>query len=189
MATREPSFVERARRAQLIDVTIDSVAQHGYAKVSLARIADSAGITKAAVLYHFRTKDAVIDAAYRFVLAALVEDVAAAVEAVDAREGPRAYVRAMVGHLRDHPTHTRMLVEALGNSALGHSPEDRWRPLADIIDASVRTRRTAGVDSRTLAIIVGGGIDAIVTERLHDPEYDSVAAAEALAAMLDAALT
>jgi TetR/AcrR family transcriptional regulator len=82
-----------------------------------------------------------------------------------------------------------MLVEALGNSALGHSPEDRWRPLADIIDASVRTRGTAGVDSRTLAIIVGGGIDAIVTERLHDPNYDSVAAAESLAAMLDAALT
>ena len=189
MATREPSFIERTRRAQLIDVTIDSVAEHGYSKVSLARIADSAGITKAAVLYHFRTKDAVVEAAYRFVLTALVEDVAAAVEAVDAGEGPLAYVRAMIGHLRTHPRHTRMLVEALGNSALGHAPEDRWRPLADIIDAALRARETVGVDSRTLAIITGGGIDAIVTECLHDPEYDSAEAAESLAAMLDAALT
>ncbi|WP_415973783.1 TetR/AcrR family transcriptional regulator [Rhodococcus sp. 077-4] len=189
MATREPSFIERTRRAQLIDVTIDSVAQHGYAKVSLARIAESAGITKAAVLYHFRTKDAVVDAAYRFVLAALVQDVAAAVEGVDAREGPQAYVRSMIGHLRTHPRHTRMLVEALGNSALEHTPEQRWRPLADLIDAAVRARGTDGVDSRTLAIIVGGGIDAIVTERLHDPEYDSAAAAESLSAMVNAALS
>ncbi|MGV8872302.1 MAG: TetR/AcrR family transcriptional regulator [Rhodococcus sp. (in: high G+C Gram-positive bacteria)] len=189
MATKEPSFIERTRRAQLIDVTIDSVDRYGYSKVSLARIADSAGITKAAVLYHFRTKDAVVEAAYRFVLDALVTDVAAAVDAVEAEDGPQAYVRAMVGHLRAHPRHTRMLIEALGNSALGHTPEQRWRPLADIIDASARVRCVQGVDARTIAIITGGAIDAIVTECLHDPEYDSAAAADSLAAMLDAALT
>ncbi|OZD01130.1 TetR family transcriptional regulator [Rhodococcus sp. 06-235-1A] len=189
MATKEPSFIERTRRAQLIDVTIDAVAEHGYAKVSLARIADSAGITKAAVLYHFRTKDAVVEAAYRFVLDALVEDVAAAVGAVRAQDGPRAYVRSMVGHLHSHPGRTRMLIEALGNSALGHTPEQRWRPLADLIDAAVRARGTSGVDARTLAVITGGAIDAIVIERLHDPQYDSASAADSLAAMLDAALS
>ena len=188
MATKEPSFIERTRRAQLIDVTIDAVAEHGYAKVSLARIADNAGITKAAVLYHFRTKDSVVEAAYRFVLDLLVEDVAAAVGAVRAQDGPQAYVRAMVGHLRAHPRHTRMLVEALEHSTPGHTPEQRWRPLADLIDASVRARGTATVDSRTLAVITGGAIDAIVTERLHDAKYDSAAAADTLAAMLDAAL-
>lgn len=189
MATKEPSFIERTRRAQLIDVTIDAVAEHGYAKVSLARIADNAGITKAAVLYHFRTKDAVVEAAYERVLDALVEDVAAAVEAVRAQDGPQAYVRAMVGHLRAHPRHTRMLIEALGHSTPGHTPEQRWRPLADIIDASVRARGTDDVDSRTLAIITGGAIDAIVSECLHDADYDSAAAGESLAAMLDAALS
>ena len=51
-----------------------------------------------------------------------------------------------------------------------------------------RHHRRIRPGSRTLAIIVGGGIDAIVTERLHDPEYDSAAAAESLSAMLDAAL-
>ncbi|OZE87892.1 TetR family transcriptional regulator [Rhodococcus sp. 14-2483-1-1] len=189
MATREPSFIERTRRAQLIDVTITAVAEHGYSNVSLARIADNAGITKAAVLYHFRTKDAVVEAAYRFVLDALVQDVAAAVGDVPAQDGPQAYVRAMVGHLRAHPRHTRMLIEALANSTAGHTPEQRWRPLADLIDASVRARGTDGVDSRTLAIITGGAVDAIVTECLHDPDYDSAAAGESLAAMLDAALS
>ena len=188
MATKEPSFIERTRRAQLIEVTIDAVARHGYAKVSLARIADNAGITKAAVLYHFRTKDAVVEAAYRFVLDALVEDVAVAVEAVDVQERPQAYVRAMLGHLRAHRGHTRMLIEALGNIAPEHAPEQRWRPLADLIDASVRARGTDGVDSRTLAIITGGAIDAIVTECLHDSEYDSAAAGESLTTMLDAAM-
>jgi TetR/AcrR family transcriptional regulator len=188
VATEKPSFTERARRAQLIDVTIEAVAEHGYAKVSLARIAESVGITKAAVLYYFRTKDAVMDAAYQFVLTALVDDVAEAVESVDAQIGPQAYVRAMVGHLREYPRHTRMLIEALGNPAHGHTPEQRWRPLADVIDTAVAARGAHAVDSRSLAIITGGAIDAIVTECLHDPTYDSATAAETLAQMLDAAL-
>ncbi|WP_338890113.1 TetR/AcrR family transcriptional regulator [Rhodococcus sovatensis] len=188
MATEKPSFIEQARRAQLIDVTIDAVAEHGYAKVSLARIAESVGITKAAVLYYFRTKDALMDAAYQFVLTALVDDVARAVESVDAQNGPQAYVRSMIGHLRENPRHTRMMIEALGNPAHGHTPDQRWRPLADVIDSAVAARGSHAVDSRSLAIIIGGAIDAIVTECLHDPPYDSAAAAETLVEMLDAAL-
>ena len=56
--SHERTFTERARRQQLIGVTIEQVAQRGFAGASLARIAEAAGITKAAVLYHFGSKDA-----------------------------------------------------------------------------------------------------------------------------------
>ncbi|WP_338887771.1 hypothetical protein [Rhodococcus sovatensis] len=74
------------------------------------------------VLYCFRTKDAVMDAAYQFVLTALVDDVAGAVESVDAQNGPQAYVRSMIGHVREHPRRTRMMIVALGNPAPGRKP-------------------------------------------------------------------
>ncbi|WP_341719251.1 helix-turn-helix domain-containing protein [Micromonospora sp. FIMYZ51] len=191
MTTRrgELTLIERVRRAQLIEVTIELVADRGYAGASLAAIAERAGLTKAAVLYHFPTKAAVVRAAHEHALSALVGEVAAAVEAADAAAGPAAYIRSMVGHLRRHPRHTRMIIEAMVHDGGDHDPAERWRPLAEII-ARARDARSRGNDSdpRTTAIIVGGAIDAIVSEQLHDPEYDTAQAAEQLIEMLDRSL-
>ena len=172
-------MIEQVRRAQLIEVTIALVAEHGYAGTSLARIAEGAEITKAAVLYHFPSKDAVVEAARAWVLEALVAQVGAAVEAATTAEAPAAYVRAMVGHFRDHPRHTRMIIEASLHTGGGErpEPETRWRPLAGLLEAA----GTPG-DPRTTAIILSGAIDGIVTERLADPAYDCDAAAGQLIA-------
>jgi TetR/AcrR family transcriptional regulator len=188
-ATAELTLIERARRAQLIEVTIELVADRGYAGASLAAIAERAGITKAAVLYHFPTKAAVVRAAHEHVLTALVADVAAAVEAADTANRPAAYVRSMVGHLREHPRHTRMIIEAMVHDDGDHDPAARWRPLAQLIDAARLARGGGDIDTRTTAIIVGGGIDAIVAEQLHDPDYDTAAAAEHLIEMLDTTIS
>ncbi|MFF5214601.1 TetR/AcrR family transcriptional regulator [Micromonospora sp. NPDC000442] len=189
-ATAELTLIERARRAQLIEVTIELVADRGYAGASLAAIAERAGITKAAVLYHFPTKDAVVRAAHEHALAALVAGVAGAVEAADAASRPAAYVRSMVGHLREHPRHTRMIIEAMVHDDGDQDPAARWRPLAELISAARLARGGSGdIDARTTAIIIGGGIDAIVAEQLHDPDYDTAAAAEQLIDMLDATLS
>lgn len=182
---KPPTLTERARRAQLIEVAIEQVAEHGYAGTSLSRIAEGAGITKAAVLYHFSTKDAVIRAAYDHVLDALVRTVGAAVDAADVAAKPAAYARAMIGHLRERPRHTRMLIETAIGTGAEHAPEARWRPLAELLDAAVAARAGRAIDPRTTAIVLGGAIDAIVAERLRDPGYDTAAAAGELAAMID----
>ncbi|QSB13581.1 TetR/AcrR family transcriptional regulator [Natronosporangium hydrolyticum] len=177
----EPTLTERARRAQLIEVTIELVADKGYAGASLSGIAERAGITKAAVLYHFPTKAAVIQAAHGHALTALTDEVAAAVAAAPVPEQPAAYIRSMIGHLREHPRHTRMIVEAMSHDGGDYDPADRWRPLAEIITAARLAGGTVGGgDPRTTAIVIGGAVDAIVAERLHDPGYDTSAAAEQL---------
>ncbi|MFD2080606.1 DNA-binding transcriptional regulator, AcrR family [Actinopolymorpha cephalotaxi] len=185
---RALTLTERARRAQLIDITIDRVAEKGHAGTSLAGIAEAAGITKAAVLYHFATKETLVKAAYDQVLGALATDVAAATEAAGELAAPAAYVRSMIGHLHRHPRHTRMIVEAVSHGGAEHATQARWRPLAHLVDVAARARGGAGVDSRTLAIIIGGAIDAIVTERLRDPGFDTAGAADRLAELVEAAL-
>lgn len=183
------TFVERARRAQLIEVTIALVAERGYAATTLASIAQAAGITKGAVLYHFATKEAVVAAAYESVLQALVNHVGEAVEAAPVARRPQAYVRGMIEHLRTHPQHTRMLTQALTVVAEPASSRERWAALERLIVAAreAMSLRTA-IDTRSLAIAVGGAIDGIVTERLADPDYDTQAAAEVLVLMLDGVL-
>ncbi|GAA0964613.1 TetR/AcrR family transcriptional regulator [Actinocorallia libanotica] len=185
---RRLSFIEQARRDQLVETTIGLVAEHGYAAASLARIAQAAGITKGAVLYHFASKDAVVAAAHAHVLDALVADVGAAVDAAPPDQAPAAYTRRMVGYLTENPHHARMVIEAM--TADGRpDAEARREPLAALLRRARGSRGLPpGPDPRTLALITGGAIDAIVTERLRDPGYDARTAAEALVTMLETAL-
>ena len=76
---RDSTLTRRVRRAQLIEVTVELVADKGYAGVSLSGIAERAGITKPAVLYHFSSKAEIVNAAYEHVLSALTTQVATAV--------------------------------------------------------------------------------------------------------------
>ncbi|MFI7578904.1 TetR family transcriptional regulator [Kocuria kalidii] len=205
-AVPAPSHIRQARRTQLVEVTLELVAEHGYAATSLARIARAAGITKGAVLYHFPTKDAVLAAAREQVLAELVADVGAAVDACGATAAPGAYVRRMVGHLAEDPRRARVLVQAgLHEAGLhedsprrGGAPDGGARPASaarwQALAALLRRARPSGgpgpaLDPRTLAIAVGGAIDGIVAEMLEDPSYDAVAAAETVVRMLEGELS
>ncbi|MBV9802070.1 MAG: TetR family transcriptional regulator, partial [Solirubrobacterales bacterium] len=54
------TFIEQARRAQIVGVAIDTIAELGYAQASLARIAERAGISKGVIAYHFAGKEDLI---------------------------------------------------------------------------------------------------------------------------------
>lgn len=183
--------IERERRTQIIAATITLVAERGYAAASLSQIARAAGVAKGTVVYHFTTKDAVLDAAYQHVLTSLVAHVTEQVEAVPARSAPGAYVRAMIGHLTSYPEQARMIVQAgLAAAARGDRSRppgrQRWAPLAEILgEAALDEGHTADADElRTRAILAGGMIDAVVGEFLDDPTYDAGAAAETIVELL-----
>ncbi|WP_045741851.1 TetR/AcrR family transcriptional regulator [Actinoplanes rectilineatus] len=182
------TLTEQARRAQLIGVTVDLIARHHYSGTSLARIAEAAGISKAAVLYHFPSKDAVVRAAYDSVIEALTGHIGAAIGTRTGAAALEAYIRSLVGHLRDHPAHTRMIVEAISEDAevedTPHAP-GRQASVAALIAAG----RDAGdyrrdVDPAVTAVIVNGALDGIVSENLADPAFDTAAAAENLIDLL-----
>jgi len=48
-------------RSRLLDTAVKLFSEHGVEGTSLQMIADELGITKAAVYYHFKTKDAIAD--------------------------------------------------------------------------------------------------------------------------------
>ena len=57
--------VEDSRRRQLIEVTIDSLAELGYVGTTLAQIASRAEVSPGLVAHYFGDKDSLLDAAFR----------------------------------------------------------------------------------------------------------------------------
>jgi AcrR family transcriptional regulator len=189
---RPPTFTEQARRAQLIDATIDLVARHGYAGTSLARIAEAAQISKATVLYHFPSKDAVVRAAYESVLDGLTAQVGAAVEQRSGAAAVEAYIRSLVGHLNERPERARVISEAItGDAEISDRPASasRWQTVAALVEAAQAAGEyRSDADPRVTALMINGAVDAIVAERLADPAFDTPGAAEQLVEMLRRAL-
>jgi AcrR family transcriptional regulator len=148
-------------------------------------------VTKAAVLYHFDSKNAVVRSAYESVIGALTaivgERIAAAPTPAAAVD---AYLTALVRYMADNPTHVRVIVEALDRdnaTGIGDSPQptERWKGLADLIDAAVASGAyRSDVDSRVLALILNGAVDGLVAESLADPAFDLTAATGTVLAML-----
>jgi betaine-aldehyde dehydrogenase len=56
---------EEARRVQLVEVTIDSLAEVGYVGTTLAEIARRAGVSPGLVSHYFGDKDGLLEAAFR----------------------------------------------------------------------------------------------------------------------------
>jgi betaine-aldehyde dehydrogenase len=69
--------LEEARRAQLIEVTIDSLAEVGYVGSTLAQIASRADVSPGLVSHYFDDKDSLLEAAFRTLSRRLFDGVSA----------------------------------------------------------------------------------------------------------------
>jgi len=52
----KPTFIEEARRRQILDASMQLFAQNGFDQTSLAEIADAVGVSKGVISYHFDGK-------------------------------------------------------------------------------------------------------------------------------------
>ena len=89
--TTEP--LEESRRRQLIDVTIDSLAELGYVGTTLAQIAGRAGVSPGLVAHYFGDKDGLLDAAFRSLARRVGDHVRARLRQINT---PRARVQAVI---------------------------------------------------------------------------------------------
>jgi betaine-aldehyde dehydrogenase len=88
-----PEPVEEMRRRQLIEVTIDSLAELGYVGTTLAQIAARAGVSPGLVAHYFNDKDGLLEAAFR----SLARRVGMQVRARLTRVGtPRGRIQAVI---------------------------------------------------------------------------------------------
>src|SRR5690348_7741142 len=84
---------EEARRQQLIEVTIDSLAEVGYVGSTLAQIAQRAGVSPGLVAHYFGDKDGLLEATFRALARGIGERMR---ERLERARTPRGRVQAVI---------------------------------------------------------------------------------------------
>jgi TetR/AcrR family fatty acid metabolism transcriptional regulator len=110
----KPSFIETARRAQIIDCAIEAIAELGFAQASLAQIAKRAGVSTGVILYYFAGKDELIRAVGAHVFATGAALISPPVNAqTTARGALRIFIEASVAFLATHRNYARAVMNII----------------------------------------------------------------------------
>lgn len=177
---RSGTFIEAARRAQIIEAAIVAVNEHGYAGASLSVIAARAETSKSVISYHFDGKEELLAQVVEQVYGEVGELIIAAVDAADGWPGKlEAYVRAELGYVRDH----RERILAANEIVISHRDADgtplylqggdeETALLEHLLQRGRRAKVFAPLDVKITAVTIVHAIDGAITEAQRDPGLD-----------------
>lgn len=185
------TFLEAARRSQIIDAAIDVVNAVGFARTSLSRIAAQAGTSKSVVSYHFDGKEELLEQVVERVFGEVGDVVLTEVEKESGWSAKlAAYVRAELAVMRDHrarilaaheivishrrPDGTPAYLEHEGNTAL----------LDAILRGGQQTGEFGSFDVRVASVTVTHAVDGALTLAQKDPTTDLDSHAQHLVPLL-----
>lgn len=199
---KKTSFIHSARRAQIVAATIEVIAEIGWAQTSIRKIADRVGVAMSAVLYHFGTRDNLVDAVIEEMYRCAVAEVAPALQAEDTSAGKlAAYIRANIAYFDEHRTH----LAALAQLSAGYQPSDGRRfdqlgmteelreQLAaldpgPILLAGQRDREFGEFPADSMSVALRGAVNGVVEKILREPDFDARAYADDLVVIFERAV-
>lgn len=164
----ESTFINEARRRQIVAATVRVLAEHGLSGTSLSRIAKTAGLSSAGLItYHFADKDDVFVTLTGELLAdmsVLLDDRLAAA-GDDPVERFEAYIRTHVGWQQQHPDEVSALWRlAMGWKAPGRDCAFDEAPMIDPLRSILSEGQEAGVfgdfDLDTVTALVAASVES-----------------------------
>lgn len=189
----QPTFIEEARRKQIIEAALQTIAEQGYTQTSFAEIAKGLGITKGLIAYHFNGKHDLITSAIHTILnrqGAYIKEQVDAQE--DASDKLRAYIESSFDYIEQNRPHFVALVDLWGSFT---SPEEKqafsvtaYDPCRAHLKKIFRIGKEQGtfvvLDDQAMASVIQGAIDGVMLQWVFDPEtVDLTQAAKELSEM------
>jgi AcrR family transcriptional regulator len=176
---RARTFTETARRAQIVEAAIDTIAEVGYARASLARIGERIGISKGLIGYHFAGKGELI----KQVTYEIVEQMKAYMTLpilAEAKNGPRflrAYIGSYLAFMREHRNHMVALVEISRGSPDGQQPIGGVDEDVRIFEQHLARFQAEGqlrpdFDPSVMALAIRAALNAVLLRLVHNPDLD-----------------
>lgn len=174
------SFIEAARRAQLVEAAVATVNELGYHRASLAEIAGRAGIVKSAVAYYFASKEGLLLSVVQTVFGTLGESVLAAVDGIeDPIARLRAYADAYVWHVDTHRRAIAAAVEIVvshrtadGTPLYLRNDDDDTALLRSIVRAGMEVGAFQAIPLDVATGLVESVLDRAITLVQRDPGVD-----------------
>jgi TetR/AcrR family transcriptional regulator, fatty acid metabolism regulator protein len=190
------SFIGTARRAQIIESAIETIATLGYAKASLAQIAKRAKISKGVISYYFGSKDELIQQIVIQVYTAAAYFMMPYIEAeATARGMLRAFIESNLAFMRAHPQQLLALVEIFtnfrtqeGRPFYGAAENE---PNVESLEAVLRMGQESGefraFSTRVMALTIRSAIDMVPGQMVLHPDLDLASYGRELATLFDQA--
>ncbi len=186
-----------ARRGQIIDATIETIARSGYRQASFARIAEQAGLSSTRLIsYHFAGKDELVHALIDRVYAELVGFMGERLgHARTPRERLAAYIRALVEFIATHAAQMQALMSVFlehqfddGSATYdGESDRSALGPMQEILRDGQRGGEFRAFDTFVMASAIQRSLDGLPFLLRTAPELDLAAYAEELVTLFDRA--
>lgn len=147
-------------RQRLVDAAVELFTVHSFAGTSLQMIADELGFTKAAIYYHFKTREQLLTG----VLEPIFAELENAVDAAEQQRSTTVRAEVMLRGYAEMAVRHRALVSVLGGdpSVIRQlSAQPGW---AELIDRQMRLLADVepGPGGRVKAAVVVGGIAGAV---------------------------
>ncbi|MGW0333648.1 TetR/AcrR family transcriptional regulator [Streptomyces sp. NPDC003011] len=189
------TFTQKARRAQIVQAAIETLAESGYAKASFTRISQQAELSSTGMIsYHFSGKpelfaevaDTIIGQAGAFTAARIADE-------PTHRGRLSAYITACFDFIARHPLQARALMEIVRMVRDGQiTGLDDVRDGVTSVDTLVELLeqgRAAGefgaFDCLTMALAVRGAMDNVLRHHMCSPPEQLQYATQELIAMFD----
>ena len=178
---RTRSFAETARRAQIVDCAIDTIAEVGFAKASVDQIAKRAGVSKGVITYHFPNKEEIVDAVIEKVVAAGRTYMEPRIMAETSAAGRlRAYIESDLEFIDANRKPLIALVEiamsarrADGSLVIGpESLAQRTASLEELLRAGQRSGEFRRFNTRVMALTIIQAIDGVPPLLAREPNLD-----------------
>lgn len=191
---RKPTFTQASRRAQIVTAAIEVIAEVGWAQTSIRKIADRVGVAMSAVLYHFGTKDNLVDAVIEEMYHSALAAISPALQGEETSTGKlAAYIRVTIAYFDSHRTQLAALAQ-LGASyqptdgrrfdELGMTDELRNELAAldpaAILVAGQHNHEFGEFPVESMSLALRGAVNASVEMILRDPEFVAHAYADDL---------
>lgn len=175
------TFIEAARKAQIIKAAMETIAGLGFANASLAQIARRAGISKSVIGYYFATKDDLVRAVVEnFYMTGHLQMMSQMEKATTATELLRLYIRHNLAFIAGNRVETRAISDIISNF---RAPDGQ--PVYTFADAEPMVEGTAAVfawgqqsgefrafDTRIMAVMLRGCVDSFAQQLAANPDLD-----------------
>ena len=191
------TFTSTARRAQFVAAAIDTIAEVGYARATLGRIAERVGVSKGVICYHFAGKDELVQE--------VIADIAArggafvyaqALTLPTAAERLRGWIASILEYTAAHRTETVAFHEIAagprGDAAVSAVMTGLSASVALAVQALFADGQASGefrqdFDPEAAATALLAIIDAVPPRMARDPDFDVARYGREVAGLFDAA--
>ncbi|WP_112262905.1 TetR/AcrR family transcriptional regulator [Lentzea terrae] len=191
------SFIEDARRGQIVAATIETIAEIGYAKASFVQIARRAGISPGLITYHFAKREELMKQVMLTVHNSMDAALTARTEGSESyRIALRGLIEGFVHYCAEHPTE----LIAISQIAAAARDAEAARTWSEEQNANALTeleemfREGQECDEfrefapRVMAVSVMAAMEATPAELMARPGTDVAAYAKELADLFDFAV-